>query len=307
MNPQDEWTDRQLEVMCDAIRLLGMRGELHRHHGPFVPIVERHARAVDAAEFHRLMNKAAPDRNRDAAALAALARRSPGFQEEFNKAEARRFRLCDQPDLDEFAQSIRETLARIRQSRVVALQMEDRARLEDLRRHIPDGQEPSGPRWRKEGLELHARALVEAREAIEGSAEATRNPAEDRERLTELTAHAAAQRRMLTAVGEKVALLPEMHASTARIETCVDRRRRASAANGRRGGRPRKDEDLYDPNLVMKAIHRRVQKRMKQLAAVHEVCEEYRLRGEAISTTAETLARQYRTWVARRGKRKGKG
>ena len=48
-------------------------------------------------------------------------------------------------------------------------------------------------------------------------------------------------------------------------------------------------------------------KDMKQMAAVHEVREEYRLKDNPISTTAETLAKQYRAWRAVRTKRTDKG
>lgn len=260
------------QIVASAIRLLGMRGDINRGEvRRFVPILRRHAMRIDPEAYRSLRMGPRADLLTAPAELAALVRRSRGFQKEFDAAEARRFKQHDLPALEQFRARVLALVADARRCSDPDALKAMLGRLVELRGWIPENHPTQGIRWGREGAETLDAAIrkVEALVAI---------------------AHPAAR---LAAVAEDVAQIRAHHAAAAK--RAFARARKMSGKGGRKPNNPN-----LDRYAVMRAMHARVKGGLGRGAAARAVIRDYGARGQPIDSKPDTLCKQYRTWLTRR-------
>jgi len=152
---------RGWDIVELTIRLLGMRGDMNRGElRPFVLILRRHARLVDAEAYRSLRMGPRADLLTAPAELAALVRRSRSFQKEFDAAEAQRFERYDRDNLTDFEAKIQAVVAKAESVRVPQFQMRQLDELHKLAASIPVNAAGFASRWRGEGRAALAAAVA---------------------------------------------------------------------------------------------------------------------------------------------------
>ncbi|MBM4027291.1 MAG: hypothetical protein FJ280_18075 [Planctomycetes bacterium] len=264
---------RGWDIVAFATRLLGMRGDINRPEvRRFVPILRRHAMRVDPAAYRSLRMGPRADLLTAPAELAALVRRSRGFQKEFDAAEARRFKKDDLPKLEKFRKQVRDVVDGALGSvdpEVCKVAL-DRLREIGERIHVPHPTQ--GTRWGREG---HAALDSAVREVEDHGARI----------------HPAAR---LERIAADVTQIKSNQVSAQQRRSAHARR----MAMKRRG--PRYDTDI-DRESLMRAIHRRrMHDKCMIKTAVLGVMEDYRKKGRPLSVKWETLRKQYKARLDRR-------
>ncbi len=263
---------RGWDIVALTIRLLGMRGDINRGEvRRFVPILRRHAMRTDPEAYRSLRMGPRADLLTAPAELAALVRRSRGFQKEFDTAEARRFRQHNLPALEEFRARTLALVADARRCPDIDGIKATLGRLVELRGCIPPNHPTQGVRWGREGTEAVDAAIREVETLV-------------------ASAHPAAR---LAAVAADVAQIRAHHAAAAKRATA--RARKMCGKGGRKPNNPN-----LDRYAVMRAMHARVKGGLGRGAAARAVIRDYGARGQPIDSKPDTLCKQYRTWLTRR-------
>jgi hypothetical protein len=260
-----EAVHRGWDIVALTIRLLGMRGDINAPEvRRFVPILRRHAMRVDAEAYRSLRMGPRADLLTAPKELAALARRSRGFQKEFDAAEARRFKKNNLPFLEQFRKRVHDVAAGAFRSTDPEVCKVTLDRLRELRGSIPPPDPSQGSRWGREGNVVLDSAVRKVEDWLSSIRPTAR----------------------MDAIAVAVAQI--------RSDQVSEKKRAIARAKkiGRKGGRPHNNPDVPQFEL-MRAMDRRVKAGLPRKVAVAEVFEFYKASGRPLQGSMQTLLRRY--------------